>query len=84
MIIKGQVIKVVSTGNRFRLDRVEKHRSEQQYQFYPVKNEFPHSHIYPFKISEDHFKQMVERKHMIIEPIQKNNGNTGTNIRKSE
>ena len=68
-MVKGQIIKVASTGNRFRLDRTEKHKTELCYQFYPVKNTFPKEHIYPFKMLESHFKKMVKNKYIIIEPI---------------
>ncbi len=69
MITKGQIIKVVSTGNRFRLDRIETQRTEKFYQFYPVKNHHPKEQIHPFKLSANHFRQMVEREMMIVEPI---------------
>ncbi len=68
-MVKGQIIKVVSTGNRFRLDRIETQRTEKYYQFYPVKNHHPKEQIHPFKLSVSHFHYMVDRKMMIVEPI---------------
>lgn len=70
MITKGQIIKVAVTGVRFRLERITKMRSELLYQFYPVEKADPIQHIYPFKISEKHFKQFVSKEHMIIEPME--------------
>lgn len=71
-MIKGQTIKVISTGTRYRLDRIEKQRSINAYQFYPIateKESFPRGEAMPFKMSEEHFYQLVKKRIIHIEPI---------------
>ncbi len=83
-MIKGQIIKVVSTGTRYRLDRIEKQREGNAYQFYPIvpENEMhPKGEIMPFKMHEKHFNQLVNKHIIHIEPI--NNGSARKNTGKS-
>jgi hypothetical protein len=83
-MIKGQIIKVVSTGTRYRLDRIEKQREGNAYQFYPIapeKESFPRGEVMPFNMHEKHFNQLVNKLIIHIEPIE--NGSARKNIGKS-
>lgn len=66
MITKGQIIKVKSTGTRYRLDRIQRHKSRKKdvYQFYPVEQR---RYVYPFGMDREHLETMLRMEQFTIE-----------------